>query len=50
MTSEQSMPGNCSDQDFSVWLPTMTSVPADISQLDGSRVASDVKESLEEEC
>ncbi len=44
MTGEQSMPGNCSDQDFSVWLTAMTSVPAGISQLDGSRVVIDVNE------
>ncbi len=42
MAGDQLVPGNCSVQDFSVWLTAMTSVPAGISWLDGSRVASDV--------
>ena len=40
---DQLVPGNCSIQDFSVWQTAMTSVPAGISWLDGSRVTSDVK-------
>ena len=42
MADEQSMPSKSSDQDFSAWLTVMTSLPAGISWLDGSRVASDV--------